>query len=409
MKKLLMIGAAAIAVILIFLMVPKTEAEATEADFQMDGTTLVNYTGTASNVTIPATVETIGRSAFENNNVVKKVTIPDNVKKIEEYAFWGCERLETVVLGDGLYEISDFAFAACENLKEVAISDSIHNIGIMAFADCKSLTDIYIPDTVTSIHSTAFDGVYHLNIRAEQYSYPYDYAIARGEEIANMPEYLKATPTPEPTMAPEPTPVPIPTPIPTPTPEPGVLIGSTSIVGNSALIMIDNEEMDTSRGYEDAWGMAQNGIGSGSAAQGSLQPAKTILADWTYYGDASLKNIELGENVSSIGSFAFSRSSLQAIVIPEGVENIEYAAFYYCEDLREIQIPDSVTYIGEKAFAGTPWLESFYDGSMVIAQNSDFLIVGDGVLIAYRGGLEKSEAEKLIPANVKYVVADAFR
>lgn len=399
MKKLLMIGAAVIAVILIFLMVPKTEAEATEADFQMDGTTLVNYTGTASNVTIPATVETIGRSAFENNNVVKKVTIPDNVKKIEEYAFWGCERLETVVLGEGLYEISDFAFAACENLKEVAISDSIHNIGIMAFADCKSLTDIYIPDTVTSIHSTAFDGVYHLNIRAEQYSYPYDYAIARGETIANVPEYLKATPTPEPTMVPEPTPVPTPTPIPTPTPEPGVLIGSTSIVGNSALIMIDNEEMDTSRGYEEAWGMMQE----------PTPPPKTKLADWTYYGDASLKNIELGENVSSIGSFAFSRSSLQAIVIPEGVENIEYAAFYYCEDLREIQIPDSVTYIGEKAFAGTPWLESFYDGSMVIAQNSDFLIVGDGVLIAYRGGLEKSEAEKLIPANVKYVVADAFR
>lgn len=399
MKKLLMIGAAVIAVILIFLMVPKTEAEATEADFQMDGTTLVNYTGTASNVTIPATVETIGRSAFENNNVVKKVTIPDNVKKIEEYAFWGCERLETVVLGKGLYEISDFAFAACENLKEVSISDSIHNIGIMAFADCKSLTDIYIPDTVTSIHSTAFDGVYHLNIRAEQYSYPYDYAIARGEAIANMPEYLKATPTPEPTMAPEPTPVPTPTPIPTPTPEPGVLIGSTSIVGNSALIMIDNEEMDTSRGYEDAWGMMQE----------PTPPPKTKLADWTYYGDGSLKNIELGENVISIGSFAFSRSNLQTIIIPEGVESIEYAAFYYCGNLEEVQIPDSVTYIGEKAFAGTPWLKSFYDGSMKIEQNSDFLIVGDGVLIAYRGNLEKSEAKKNIPANVKYVVADAFR
>ena len=200
MKKLLMVGAVALTVTLLFLMVPKSEAEATAADFQMDGTTLVDYTGTASVVSIPATVEVIGRSAFENNNVVKTVTIPDSVEKMEEYAFWGCSNLEEVVLGEGLYEVADFAFAACESLKKVSFSDSIRNIGIMAFADCKSLTDIYIPDTVTSIHSTAFDGVYQLNIRAEQYSYPYNYAIARGESLANVPEYLKATPTPEPTM-----------------------------------------------------------------------------------------------------------------------------------------------------------------------------------------------------------------
>lgn len=405
MKKLLMVGAIALTVALLFLMVPKSEAEATAADFQMDGTTLVDYTGTASVVSIPATVETIGRSAFENNSAVKKVTIPDSVEKIEEYAFWGCSNLESVALGEGLYEVTDFAFAACEKLKEVSFSDSIRSIGIMAFADCKSLTDIYIPDTVTSIHSTAFDGVYNLNIRAEQYSYPYDYAIARGESLANVPEYLKATPTPEPTMVPEPTPIPTATPIPTPTPEPGVLIGSTSIVGNSAVVFIDNEEMDTAKGYEDYWYMTQGGASQGGTSQEQTAPKKTKLADWTYYGDESLVNITLGENVSDIGSFAFSRSSLQSITIPEGVESIEYAAFYYCEDLTEIHIPETVTYIGEKAFAGTPWLESFYDGSMVLEEDSDFLIVGDGVLIAYRGDAEEVE----IPQGVKVIVADAFR
>lgn len=394
MKKLLMIGAVVLTMAVFFLMVPKSEAEATEADFQIDGTTLVDYTGTASNVSIPTTVETIGRSAFENNNVVKKVTIPDSVEKIEEYAFWGCSNLEAVALGEGLYEVTDFAFAACEKLKEVSFSDSIRSIGIMAFADCKALTDIYIPDTVTSIHSTAFDGVYNLNIRAEQYSYPYNYAIARGESLANVPEYLKATPAPEPTRVPEPTPVPTATPIPTPTPEPGVLIGSTSIVGNSAVVFIDNEEMDTAKGYE--------GISYPAVTQ---PPKKTKLADWIYYGDESLVDITLGENVSAIGSFSFSRSSLQSITIPEGVETIEYAAFYYCEDLAEINIPSTVTFVGEKAFAGTPWLESFYDGSMVLTENSDFLIVGDGVLVAYRGNAEEVE----IPQGVKVIAADAFR
>lgn len=407
MKKLLMVGAIALTVALLFLMVPQSEAEATEADFQMDGTTLVDYTGTASIVSIPATVEVIGRSAFENNNVVKKVTIPDTVKEIEVYAFWGCSKLESVVLGEGLREVADFAFAACENLKEVSISDSVRSIGIMSFADCKSLTDIYIPDTVTSIHSTAFDGVYHLNIRAELGGYPYSYAIARGESLANVPEYLKGTPIPEPAFVPEtipepePTPIPTVTPIPTPTPEPGVLIGSTSIVGNSAVVFIDNEEMDTAKGYEDYWDVVQGG----TSQEQTEAPKKTKLADWTYYGDESLKEITLGENVSAIGSFAFSRSSLQSIAIPEGVETIEYAAFYYCEDLTDIYIPETVTYIGEKVFAGTPWLESFYDGSMVLEENSDFLIVGDGVLIAYRGDAEEVE----IPQGVKVIAADVFR
>ena len=172
------------------------------------------------------------------------------------------------------------------------------------------------------------------------------------------------------------------------------MIGSTSIVGNSAVVFIDNEEMETSRGYNPE--IVQ--------PEPTQIPAKIKLADWTYYGDESLVNIELGENISSIGSFAFSRSALQSITLSDGVESIEYAAFYYCENLEKIEIPDSVTYIGEKAFAGTPWLESFYDGSMVLEENSDFLIVGDGVLIAYRGN--KSEVN--IPEGVKYIAEDAF-
>ncbi len=390
MKKILMVGAVVLTMIVLFLLTPNTRAAATTADFKIEGSTLVDYVGTASNVSIPASVETIGRSAFENNSYVKKVTIPDSVKTIEEYAFWGCSNLETVVLGEGLYEVADFAFSACENLKEVSISDSIRRIGIMAFADCKSLADIYIPPTVTDIHSTAFDGIYYLNIRAEQFSYPYEYAIARGEKIANLPEYLKITPEP---VVSEPQPTPVPTPVPTPTPQPGVLIGSTSIVGNSAVVFIDNEEMETSRGYESV-----------PVVEETPPPMKTKLVDWTYYGDTSLVNIELGENVSGIGSFAFSRSALQSITISDGVESIDYAAFYYCESLEEIVIPDTVTYIGEKAFAGTPWLESFYDGSMVLEENSDFLIVGDGVLIAYRG----DDTEVDIPEGVKCIASDAF-
>lgn len=409
MKKLLMVGAALVTVALLFLLVPGSLSGASAEDFHIVGNTLVDYTGTSANVSIPSTVEIIGRSAFENNQVVKKVTIPDSVKTIEEYAFWGCAKLESVSLGKGLKEVSDFAFSSCDKLKQVSLSENITRIGIMAFADCTSLTEIYIPATVTDIHSTAFDGVYYLEIEAEEFSYPYNYAIARGEKIANAPEYLKATPAPVPTENPMNTPLPTTEPLLTPTPVPGVVIGSTSVVGNEAVVFVDNTDMDSMKGYEGlqaigdgGYGGYPNGAGGEGSLDGSAQP--TPIADWAYYGEEALVQIELEEHVSAIGSFAFSRSGLTSIELPEGTTRIEYAAFYHCDSLEEVVIPDTVTYIGEKAFAFTPWLESFYDGSMKLEKNSDFLIVGDGVLLAYRGNAEYIE----VPAEVKYIAPGAL-
>ncbi len=397
MKRLLMAGATLVMLLLLFLLVPDTLAGASAEDFHMDGTTLVDYTGTASNVSIPDTVEVIGRSAFENNSYVKKVTIPDSVKTIEEYAFWGCSNLEKVVIGKGLKEISDFTFSACGSLEEVVIPDNVQRIGIMAFADCTTLTDIYIPASVIDIHTTAFDGVYYLNIEAEQYSYPYEYAITRGESIANVPAYLKETPAPQTTVQPVTTPEP-PLYIPeTSTPVPGIIIGSTSVVGNDAVVFVDNTDMDPKKGYEGVED-TQTPVPEPTAAP------KTTVKEWMYYGDEALIQIELGTNVTAIERFAFSRSKLRSIEIPEGVESIAYAAFYHCDDLQEVVIPDTVTYIGEKTFAFTPWLESFYDGSMVLKENSDFLIVGDGILLAYRGNGENI----VIPDSVKYIVPGAL-
>ena len=53
-----------------------------------------------------------------------------------------------------------------------------------------------------------------------------------------------------------------------------------------------------------------------------------------------------------------------SFTVPEGVEIIDWNAFYYCTALRSITIPESVTSIGEDAFSGcTNLTDVYYNGT----------------------------------------------
>lgn len=62
------------------------------------------------------------------------------------------------------------------------------------------------------------------------------------------------------------------------------------------------------------------------------------------------KNYTVPDTVKEIGDYAFSKSKLQDVILPEGLTNIGYSAFGECESLQSIDIPDSVNSIGTLAF-----------------------------------------------------------
>ena len=65
----------------------------------------------------------------------------------------------------------------------------------------------------------------------------------------------------------------------------------------------------------------------------------------------SIKHIEIGSGVTSIGSNAFNGCySLSSITIPDSITSIGSNAFYNCSSLSSITIPDGVTSIGSNAF-----------------------------------------------------------
>ena len=399
-KWMAVIALAVTALILTHLPVSEADAAASASDFQTQGSTLVKYRGTEERVTIPDTVEVVGESAFENNQKVQFVVIPKSVKRLDAYVFWGCNNLEEVVLGKGLTAVDEYSFAGCTGLKQITIPENVQSIDAQAFAGCINLTDIYIPATVTGIAEDAFLNCDNVTIHADEGSVAAQFSQKLAEQ-KNRDPLVTAAPVQTPTAVSRPDtqattePVSTTTPAPAATPVPGNVLGSTIVVGNHALVMVHPGEEKVQQGYTEP----EAGQETGEEQDITAETENGKIPEWMYYRNQSVSAVTIPEGTTEIGRFAFSRSSLRTVTIPEGVTVIDYAAFYHCDNLDNVILPDTVNTVGAKAFTHTGWLDDFEENSM-----DDFLISGD-ILVAYKGNLP----EIVIPDGVRVIAEEAFR
>ena len=399
-KWMAVIALAVTALILTHLPVSEADAAASASDFQTQGSTLVKYRGTEERVTIPDTVEVVGESAFENNQKVQFVVIPKSVKRLDAYVFWGCNNLEEVVLGKGLTAVDEYSFAGCTGLKQITIPENVQSIDAQAFAGCINLTDIYIPATVTGIAEDAFLNCDNVTIHADEGSVAAQFSQKLAEQ-KNRDPLVTAAPVQTPTAVSRPDtqattePVSTTTPAPVATPVPGNVLGSTIVVGNHALVMVHPGEEKVQQGYTEP----EAGQETGEEQDITAETENGKIPEWMYYRNQSVSAVTIPEGTTEIGRFAFSRSSLRTVTIPEGVTVIDYAAFYHCDNLDNVLLPDTVNTVGAKAFTHTGWMDDFEENSM-----DDFLISGD-ILVAYKGNLP----EVVIPDGVRVIAEEAFR
>lgn len=172
-------------------------------------------------ITIPASVESIGREAwsyapirhitFEPDSKLSKIgyaafrntelsefIMPDAVTELGRYRddwhtgwyddnelFRKCNSLRKLHLSDNLTSVPPYIADNCKALEEVNIPSKAIAIGKYAFSGCSSLKNIEIPETVTEIQSYAFSrsGLVSLNIPASVTTY--------GDSFAEYCESLK--------------------------------------------------------------------------------------------------------------------------------------------------------------------------------------------------------------------------
>ncbi len=358
--------------------------------------------------------------------------MPDTVKGIDKYAFWGCRNLETITLNRKIGEIPGYAFSNCRSLKEIEIPYSVHNIGAKAFEDCISLQKVDLPISIQRIHETAFDGCVNLTLSGAEGSVAGEYADAfNSREKTVQAEYEDIQQTIQPPMGVDSAQVASDTIKPdaemkdsentgiqdSDIPNSGEndseedtldnLLGSTTIVGNQAVVFIDNTSGQVLDGGVSGREDSTETSGTDSVqsdGKGIHIPKYTrtpdgSIADQAYYKKSDLTTFAIPEGTKKIGDFAFARSGLTSITIPEGVTHVGYGAFYHCDNLNQVTLPASIEEIEPEAFEKTGWIENWKKSG-----SGTFFTAGKGLLLAYNG----NESAVTIPEGVRIIAPGVF-
>lgn len=93
----------------------------------------------------------------------------------------------------------------------------------------------------------------------------------------------------------------------------------------------------------------------------------TDIGDYAFSGCHSLTTLSLGENIKTIGSYAFYDCTqiTGSVTIPQSVTSIGNDAFGQCHDLQSLTIKDAATSIGHRAFLGCTSLETISLGENI--------------------------------------------
>lgn len=314
-------------------------------------------------VIIEEGVTKIGRYAFHDCSVLTKITIPKSVNKIDIGAFAGCTALKRIyitdiaawcniefsptnllyslflngkevndiVIPDAVWEIKAWAFSGCTGLKSVTLSNGIMSIGNSAFSGCTGLESITIPDSVIEIGEEAFDGcnIKKLNITEGSKAVTGTIVVCKDTlEEVNIPNSVT-----------------------------NIAAGAFSDCKNLVGITIpDSVEsigigaFKNTRYYNDDSNWDNDVLyisnclienRNKDCESYAIKNGTKVIADYAFAYCEQLRNITLPDSIRNIGKYAFTHCRLRNITIPKNLNSVGDRAFYMCF-LNKVNITDLV-------------------------------------------------------------------
>lgn len=334
------------------------------------------YKKDITEVTLPSTLTNIGNYAFHQCRSLKGIAIPESVVRIGERAFYDCPSLENINLSPGLDIIPDGMFLLCRALERITLPSKIGRIGNFAFGSCVSLSAITLPPSVTNIGAYAFSGCCGLSSMEFSPNVAiignrafdicpglmsvrfYGDAPQMGEKIfTDVPEGAQVT---------------------LPVALPGWSGVGDTWYGMKVLAACcdGGPYKETVDGVEWSFTVSQSKatvVGSGfctpaiaRTTEGAVcvpsslgRCAVVAIGDWAFYYCEKLTSITLPEGVVSLGSSSFQNcSSLCAISLPESLKSVGSYAFYSCTALKRVVFEGDVMILNDYAFCGCTALSS---------------------------------------------------
>ena len=345
-----------------------------EFDFDASTGTITSYNGYATYLAIPETIggapvkaigpeafaqhtylallelpeglETIGDRAFYNCETLARVHFPSTLKFIGDSAFYNAYKSSILELPEGLEHIGAYAFYFAGIKGFLTLPEGLKTIGESAFEACSNMGgNLYLPSTLESIGSRAFKGDYNI-------------------------QYIVLESLTAPTL------------------------GEDVFAGCDYLYDIDlnahgtRQEMQQWQAYVDALGLpcrvwrAQDPTAQ-SPEKGAYRYENRVLTEYTgtrtrihphltvskeavvglgdgvFKGSQTIEYFSVAHNdeFTTIGAEAFMNSSLRNVDLFDSVTTIGARAFAGCTQLEALTLPNSLTTIGEGALDGLTGLK----------------------------------------------------
>lgn len=261
-------------------------------------------------VSIPNSVTSLGNCCFTNCQSLTDFSIPESVKTIGGACFFKCKSIKNLSIPAGVTDLptsevyyyeynfmgsgykqsclgSGGCFFGCESLESVSIPNSVVNMGYSSFSDCSSLTSVTLPYGVTVLGRSFFQNCKSLT------SFTISSTVTTlGDNCFSRCESLKNISIPS----------------------------SVTSIGEHCF--------------------------EGCKSLETIQIPSTIseLKASTFSACSSIKEISIPSSISTIGDGCFSDcSALESFVIPSSVTKIGGACFALCTSLKSIVIPPSIT------------------------------------------------------------------